>query len=176
MSIEVFQPGFGSGQSVRDVVQSVVDSGQIPSCVFTQVHPMGHFTLEGQHIIPAKVLQGQGHLEATVSADGNRVQTCGVLHGVQQGGAGVFFVSEDVSTYYHSRKTILRVWVFGQGFHVCLEPGNKALALLNLRREGFEQIILQSILLALMIGLHQLQPGHIHVQVHLFLDTLIAGA
>jgi len=39
-----------------------------------------------------------------------------------------------------------------------------------------EQIVLQTELLALMAGLHELQTGNIHIQVHLLLDTLVSGA
>ena len=39
-----------------------------------------------------------------------------------------------------------------------------------------EQIVLQTKLLALMAGLHQLQAGNIHIQIHLLFDPLVTGA
>lgn len=72
-------------------------------------------------------------------------------------------------------KPSLRVRVFRQYLHICLKTCNESLVLLNLFREVAENVVLQTILLALMIGLHQLQPCHVHIQIHLLLDPLITG-
>ena len=63
-----------------------------------------------------------------------------------------------------------------QCFQVNLKSGNIALTTLHLLREGLEKIVLQTVLLALVVGFHQLQPRHVNVQVHFFLDALIPGA
>ena len=39
-----------------------------------------------------------------------------------------------------------------------------------------QDVVLQAVLLALVIGLHQPQPRHVHVEVHLFADALVSGA
>ena len=62
-----------------------------------------------------------------------------------------------------------------QHFHICLKPGDKALVLFDLFRKVFQQIVLQTELLALVVSLHQLQPGHIHFQIHTLFDTGITG-
>ena len=41
--------------------------------------------------------------------------------------------------------------------------------------EVFEQLILQTVLLALVVGFHQLQLGNFHIQIHALLDTGVSG-
>ena len=53
-----------------------------------------------------------------------------------------------------------------QRFHICLKPLDEAFVLFDLLREVFQQVILHLVLLALVVGLHQFQAGHIHIQVH----------
>ena len=48
--------------------------------------------------------------------------------------------------------------------------------LFNLLREVFEQLVLQTILLALVVGFHQLQAGYFHIQIHTLFDTGVSGA
>jgi len=59
---------------------------------------------------------------------------------------------------------------------ILLKAGQVALVALNLLREIFQQPVFQTILLALMVSLHQAKTCHIHVQIHLFLDGRITGA
>ena len=47
--------------------------------------------------------------------------------------------------------------------------------LFNLLREVFEQLVLQTILLALVVGFHQLQAGYLHIQIHTLFDTGVSG-
>ncbi len=42
-------------------------------------------------------------------------------------------------------------------------------------REVFEQLVLQTVLLALVVGFHQLQLGNLHIQIHALLDTGVSG-
>ena len=48
--------------------------------------------------------------------------------------------------------------------------------LFNLLRKVFEQLVLQTILLALVVGFHQLQAGYFHIQIHTLFDTGVSGA
>ena len=63
-----------------------------------------------------------------------------------------------------------------QRFHIRLKAGEEAFVFLDLRREMPQDVVLQAVLLALVIGLHQPQPRHVHVEVHLFADALVSGA
>ena len=60
--------------------------------------------------------------------------------------------------------------------HIGGEALHEALILPDLFGEMPEQIVLQTELLALVAGFHQLQTGDVHIQVHLLLDTLVSGA
>ncbi|CUO68611.1 Uncharacterised protein [Flavonifractor plautii] len=64
----------------------------------------------------------------------------------------------------------------GQGLHILLKSGDKALALLNLLREMAQHIVLHLELLALMVRFQDAQAGHVNVQVHLLPDEGIASA
>ena len=66
--------------------------------------------------------------------------------------------------------------MLGKGLHVGFKACDKALVLLDLFREVPQEIVLQTVLLALMVGFHQLQAGNVHIQVHLLLDALVTGA
>ena len=63
-----------------------------------------------------------------------------------------------------------------QSFHVSLQPLDKALILDDLLREILQQLVLHLKLLALMGGLHDLEPGNVHVQLHALLDARVPGA
>ena len=65
--------------------------------------------------------------------------------------------------------------MFCQCLHICLKSCDESLVLFNLFREVAENVVFQAVLLALMIGFHQLQPCNIHIQIHLLLDSLITG-
>ena len=67
----------------------------------------------------------------------------------------------------------------GVGFqrvHILLNRLDAALQLFNLLREVPQQTILQPVLLALVVGLHDLQPGNLHIQIHALLNSGITGA
>ena len=63
-----------------------------------------------------------------------------------------------------------------QNLQVRFKALDKALVLFNLLREIFEQLVLQTILLALVVGFHQLQSGYLHIQIHTLFDTGVSGA
>ena len=63
-----------------------------------------------------------------------------------------------------------------QNLQIGFKALDKAFVLFNLLREVFEQLVLQTILLALVVGFHQLQAGYLHIQIHTLLDAGISGA
>ena len=71
----------------------------------------------------------------------------------------------------HHRMGMLR-----QRFHVGLQPRDKALVFLDFLREPFQQIILHTVLMALVVRFQQTQAGHVNVQVHLLLYQRISRA
>ena len=66
--------------------------------------------------------------------------------------------------------------VRSQRLHIRFQTGDHVLCLVDLLREFAQEVVFQPVLLALMICTHQLQPRNVHIQIHLFLDTLVTGA
>ena len=58
--------------------------------------------------------------------------------------------------------------------NIRLKAFDKPLRFLNLRWEIFHQLILQSVLLALMVRLQYFQPCNIYIQVHFLLDLRVS--
>ena len=137
---------------------------------------MGHLAFQQERIFLFPGRKLYGHSEAPVAADLHRLGAFDLLTGVQQGCTGVFFVGQYIAPDLHPGKAILRVRMGGQGLQVCLKPLDKALVLFDFLREVFQQLVLQTILLALVVGFHQLQLGDLHIQVHALLDTGVSGA
>ena len=137
---------------------------------------MVHFALEGENKVPPEVLHGQGHGKAPVAADGNGLHALCVLEGFQNGSARVVLVGEKVALDLHARKAVHRVRMPGERLHIGGEALHEALVLPDLFGEMPEQIVLQTELLALMAGLHELQAGNVHIQVHLLFNSLVSGA
>ena len=117
---------------------------------------MGHLAFQQEHILLPESVKRHRHGKAPVTAHRHRVGPFDLLAGVQQRGPGVFLVGEGVATDFHTREAVLRVGVFRQRFHIGFQSGDKSFVFLDLLREGFEQLILQAVLLALVVGLHQL--------------------
>ena len=63
------------------------------------------------------------------------------------------------------------------GGKLCIrfQPGNIGVCFLNVSREFGQQLVLQTELLALVVGFQHLQLCDLNVQVHLFLDERISG-
>ena len=137
---------------------------------------MVHFALEGENKVPPEVLHGQGHGKAPVAPDGNGLHALCVLEGFQNGSARVVLVGEKVALDLHARKAVHRVRMPGERLHIGGEALHEALVLPDLFGEMPEQIVLQTELLALMAGLHELQAGNVHIQVHLLFNSLVSGA
>ena len=137
---------------------------------------MAHPALEGENEVLAEVFNGQRHGKATIAADGNTFEALCVLERFQQRRARIVLVGKKVALDLHARKAVLGVGMGFQRFHIRLKAGEEAFVFLDLRREMPQDVVLQAVLLALVIGLHQPQPRHIHIEVHFFTDALVSGA
>ena len=137
---------------------------------------MGHLAFQQEHILLPESVKRHRHSKAPVTAHRHRIGPLDLLAGVQQRRTGILLVGEGVATDFHASKAVLRVGVFRQRFHIGFQPGDKALIFFDLLREGFQQLVLQPVLLALVVGLQQLQPGHVHIQIHALLDARVPGA
>ena len=144
---------------------------------------MAHPALEGENEVLAEVFHGQRHRKATIAANGNGLQALCVLERLQNGSTGIVLIGEEiplvgkqVALDLHARKAVLGVGMLFQRFHIRLKAGEEAFVFLNLRRKMSQDVVLQAVLLALVIGLHQPQPRHVHIEVHFFTDALVSGA
>ena len=86
------------------------------------------------------------------------------------------FVGQSVSPDLHPDEALLGQRVGLQRFHVHLKAPDIPLVLLDLLREVFEKLILHPVLFALVVRFHDLELGHLHVQVHAFFDAGVPGA
>ena len=75
-----------------------------------------------------------------------------------------------------AHKILFRQGMRRHGILILLQPHQKTAVLLNIMGKLFEQLVLQTVLITLVIRFHQTQTGHIHVQRHLLLDAVIPGA
>ena len=111
-----------------------------------------------------------------MKADLHRIGGFDLLAGIQKGCAGVLLIGQQIAADFHTSKTVLRVRVRCQNLQIGFKALDKAFVLFNLLREVFEQLVLQTILLALVVGFHQLQAGYLHIQIHTLFDTGVSGA
>ena len=116
---------------------------------------MAHLPFEGENEVLAEVFHGQRHRKATIAANGNGLQALCVLERLQNGSTGIVLVGEEIPLDLHTRKAVLGVGMLLQRFHIRLKAGEEAFVFLNLRREMPQDVVLQAVLLALVIGLHQ---------------------
>jgi hypothetical protein len=90
---------------------------------------------------------------------------------IQKGGTGVFFIRQRIAPVFHIGEAVCRMRMLRKGLHTRFQTGDEALVLFNLFREVFEAVIFQVKLLVLVVSLHDLQPGNVHIQI----DTFDAG-
>ena len=128
-------------------------------------------------IFSAEGIEGQLHVKATVLTDGNRLWACHGLAKAEDGIADGLLFPYRAARHNHRREAVL----VGLGIPFSLVnirtiALNALLQRFDFLRKLLQNLILQRIALAQMVGLEQLQTGHINVQIHLLLDVGIAGA
>lgn len=113
--------------------------------------------------------------KAPVAADGHWLSVCDILYGVHQGGPGLCPVGILHTLDLYPGISFFGAWVLAQYLDVSFQTSDKALCSPDLFREMFEQIILKPVLLTLVVSLHDLEPGYVHIQVHALFDAWVAG-
>ena len=136
---------------------------------------MGHLSFQQERILLFPSGKFHGYGISPVAADLHRIGGFDLLAGIQKGCAGVLLIGQQIATDFHTSKTVLRVRVRCQNLQIGFKALDKAFVLFNLLREVFEQLVLQTILLALVVGFHQLQAGYLHIQIHALFDTWVSG-
>jgi len=137
---------------------------------------VGHLSFQQERIFLFPSGKFHGHGIAPVATDLHRIGGFDLLAGIQKGSTGVLLIGQQVSTDLHTGKAICRVWVGSQCFQIGFKSLDIPLVGFDFLGEVFEQLVLQTVLLALVVGFHQLQLGNLHIQIHAFLDTGVSGA
>ena len=115
---------------------------------------MGHPAFQRQRVRFPHGIKSNGHGKAAIAPDLYRVFALNLLAGVQQRGTGVFLIGEPVAANLHADKALCRERMRCEGLHIRLQPTNKALVFFYLFRKVFQQTVLQSELLAVVVCLH----------------------
>ena len=136
---------------------------------------MAHSALQGHIELVPETVKRKLHLKATVTAKRNRIGTFRVLTSRKEDFTGICLFGVGFAHDFHAAKAIGNLRVCFHGFNISFKAMNIACLLFNLSREVFQKLIFHTVLLALVVSFQHLQPCHINVQVHLFLDKRIAG-
>ena len=133
-------------------------------------------TLQNRLIFAAEGIEPQRQLKAPVAADH-------FFFGVGQFGAGKhqtltggLFLIVGHALDGHAAKLLLALRVGGSKLCVRFHPSNIGVRFLNVCRKLGQQLVLQTELLALVVGFQHFQLCHLHIQIHLLLDERISGA
>ena len=162
--VKVLQLIFDRLQTLGHLGQCVVDTGKISARVCTKSCPVGHLSFQQERIFLFPSGKFHGHGIAPVATDLHRIGGFDLLAGIQKGSTGVLLIGQQVSTDLHTGKAICRVWVGSQCFQIGFKSLDIPLVGFDFLGEVFEQLVLQTVLLALMVGFHQLQLGNLHIQ------------
>ena len=174
--IKVIQLGLCRLQTLGHLSKGIVDTSKISARVCTKGCPVGHLSFQQERILLFPSGKFHGYGIAPVAANLHRIGGFDLLAGIQKGCTGVLLIGQQIATDFHTSKTVLRVRVSCQNLQIRFKAHDKTFVLFNLLREVFEQLVLQTILLALVVGFHQLQAGYLHIQIHTLLDAGISGA
>ena len=99
-----------------------------------------------------------------------------MLAGIQDCLAGILGFGEGFTADCHANEVFFRQRMCGSRRQILLKARQIPFVAFNLLREILQQPVFQTILLALMVSLHQAKTSHIHIQIHLFLDRRIPSA
>ena len=162
-------------QAFGDLGDGIVQPGDIAPGIVAHFHRVRHRAMQRQQKSVDKGIILYAHVQPAIGAEFDGGSPGGFLAGGEDGLARFFLVGDERASDRHAHEILLRKRMGVEGGNVLFKPCNQVRITLHLLRENFEQLIFEPELLAQMIGPHQLQPGHIHVQVHLFLDSRITG-
>ena len=135
---------------------------------------MGHLAFQQHLILFLEAVKCQLHLETTVTAKRHRLQTLIGFTNREDCFTGLGFFSKSRVLHIHTAEPFFRQRMCRHRPNIRLKALDEPLRFLNLRREIFHQLILQSVLLALMVRLQYFQPCNIYIQVHFFLDLRVS--
>ena len=148
---------------------------EVSACILAQRHAMGHLPFERQNIVPAEILQREGHLESAVGADGHRLLPRTSLNASSSAAPALSLSVRLSFLTVIPAKPSSGCGCAASVFISASRPEMKPLDFSNFLREFLQKAVLQLVLLALVVGLHQLQSRNVHIQIHLLFDSLVSG-
>ena len=166
----------GGGDSLREVVQGIIQTDDIAQRVCAQRHRVLPLPFQKSLILRAESIKSQGQLKAPVAADDFFLGVGQLGTGKHQTLTGGLFLIVGHALDGHAAETLLHLRMGGGKLCICFQPGNVSVRFLNVSRELGQQFVLQAEFLALVVSFQHLQLCHLHIQVHLLLDERISGA
>ena len=166
---------FCGGDTLREVVQGVIQTDDVAQWVGAQGHRVPPLPLQNRLIFAAEGIEPQRQLKAPVAADH-------FFFGVGQFGAGKhqtltggLFLIVGHALDGHAAETLLHLRVGSGKLCVRFHPSNIGVRFLNVSREFGQQLVLQAEFLALVVGFQNFEFCDLNVQVHFFLDERVSG-
>ena len=166
---------FCGGDSLREVVQRIIQTNDVAQRVGAQRHRVLPLPLQNRLILAAKGIEPQGQFKAPVAANHFFLGVGQLRTGKYQTLTGGLFLIVGNTLDGHAAKLLLALRVGGGKLCVRFHPSNIGVRFLNVSREFGQQLVLQAEFLTLVVGFQHLQLGDLNVQVHLLLDKRISG-
>ena len=173
--VEVGQLFFGIFQLLRNASKGVIQSGEISPGIGSEGYTVAHRAFQNDVELVSETVERQLHLEPTVGAKRDRVGAFHFLAGGKDDFTGIGFFCVVLAQDFHATEPFVDLRIGFDGLNVRFIAVDISGLLLNLSREVFQELILQSILLALVVSFQHFQSCHINVQIHLFLNQRITG-
>ena len=150
---------------LADLSNRIVQSGDIAASIIADFHAMDSSTMKRKLELLGEGIILNAHVETSVGTKLN-VLTAGCYRaGSEDRLTGFLFVGDLVAVYGHTHESFLRERMGSNGSHVLIIGCDQTVVLFDLLREMLQQLVFQTILLALMVCLHELQLCDINVQV-----------
>lgn len=123
---------------------------------------------QGEPEFIGKRIELDAHGQPAISAKLHRIPLCRFLARSKNGFARRFLLLNETSANGQSAKLRFGFGMRRQRLPILRKAFQQLCVVLQLPRKNFQQLIFQPILLALVVGLHQPQTCHVHIQIHFF--------
>ena len=167
---------FCGSDALREVVQGVIQTDDVAQRVGAQGHRVLPLPLQNCLILRAESIEPQGQLKAPVAADDFFLGVGQFGTGKHQTLTGGLFLVVGNALNGHAAELLLALRVGGGKPCIRFQPSDVSIRFLNICRKFGQQLVLQTELLALVVGFQHLQLCYLHIQIHLLLDERISGA
>ena len=152
-------------------------SCDISKRIRTKFKVVAKFSFQTHHKLAVKGIKSDFHSHTGILTDLHHLlQGIHLLAHGKNGCSCFLFVRKDTVSHFHGKVVLIHRKILSHGFHICLKSPNPLLQNFDLLRIILCNVILQPVDLTGMVCFHQFQPGHLNIQIHLFLDIRISGS